>query len=62
LRSRRFYAKRLIGEAIFLPSQKICGVKDAYSRDSRAIAMGKVALVAGDEIVRAGGDGRGKDG
>ncbi len=48
LRSRRFYAKRLIRETIFVQAQKIRRGDDIHPRDSRAVKMSKVALVAGD--------------
>ena len=42
------YAKRLIRETIFVQAQKIRRGDDIHPRDSRAVKMSKVALVAGD--------------
>jgi hypothetical protein len=47
-RPRRFYAKPLFRETIFVQSQKILGVDDEYMRDCLEVQMGEVVLVSGN--------------
>jgi hypothetical protein len=47
-RPRRFYAKPLFRETIFILSQKILGVDDEYMRDCLEVQMGEVVLVSGN--------------